>query len=119
MDDKRGKRVADRIREEISDILLRKIKDPRIGFVTITEVEVTGNLKFAKVFYSVIGTDEDRSLAVEGLASALGFIKRELGSRLQLKYMPEVAFFYDSSLEQGDRIEQILKDIRGQVSGED
>jgi ribosome-binding factor A len=73
----------------------------------------------AKVYYSVMGSEEDRRLAAEGLRSALGFIKRELGSRLHLKYMPDVVFEYDTSVEYGNRIEQILKDIRGRPLGED
>lgn len=119
MDYKRGKRVGDRIKEEVSDLLLRKVKDPRIGFVTITGVEVSQNLRLAKIYYSVLGPEEDRRLAAEGLASALGFIKRELGARLRLKYMPDVVFAYDPSIEHGDRIEQILRGIRGSVSGDD
>jgi ribosome-binding factor A len=108
----RSKRVGDRIREEISDLLLRKVKDPRIGFVTITAVEVSKNLRAAKVFYSVLGAPEDRQRAADGLASALGFIKLELGARLQLKFMPEIVFAYDPSIEYGDRIERLLMEIR-------
>lgn len=111
--------MGDRIKEEVSDLLLRKVKDPRIGFLTITDVEVTDNLRMAKVYYSVMGSEEDRRLAAEGLGSALGFIKRELGSRLHLKYMPDVVFEYDTSVEYGNRIEQILKDIRERLPGED
>jgi ribosome-binding factor A len=112
---KRSKRVGDRIKEEVSDLLLRRVKDPRIGFVTITDVDVTNNLRLAKVYYSVMGSEEDRRRAAEGLASALGFIKRELGARLHLKYMPDVVFCYDPSLEYGERIEQILRDIKGRI----
>ncbi|MGQ9656117.1 MAG: 30S ribosome-binding factor RbfA [Thermodesulfobacteriota bacterium] len=108
----RSKRVGDRIREEISDLLLRKVKDPRIGFVTITGVEVSKDLRAAKVFYSILGELEDRQRAADGLASAMGFIKRELGARLQLKFMPEIVFAYDSSMEYADRIERLLMEIR-------
>lgn len=107
--------MGDRIKEEVSDLLLRRVKDPRIGFLTITDVEVTNNLRLAKVYYSVMGSEEDRRRAAEGLASALGFIKRELGARLHLKYMPDVVFCYDPSLEHGERIEQILRDIRERI----
>lgn len=108
----RPKRVGDRIREEISDLLLKKVKDPRIGFVTITGVEVSKDLRAAKVFYSILGELEDRQRAADGLASAMGFIKRELGARLQLKFMPEIVFAYDSSMEYADRIERLLMEIR-------
>ncbi len=108
----RSKRVGDRIREEISDLLLRKVKDPRIGFVTITGVEVSRDLRAAKVFYSVLGEPEDRQRAADGLASAMGFIKWELGARLQLKFMPEIVFAYDPSMDYADRIERLLMEIR-------
>ncbi len=109
----RIKRVGDRIREEISNLLHRKVKDPRIGFVTITDVEVTANLRLAKVYYSVMGSEADRQRASQGLDSASGFIKRELSSRLQLKFMPEIVFQYDSSVEYGDRMERIFREIEG------
>jgi len=104
--------VGDRIREEVSDLLLRRVKDPRIGFVTITDVELTSNLRLAKVFFSVMGDEEDRLRAAAGLKSALGFIKRELAARLQLKFMPDIIFVHDPSLEYGDKIEKILREIR-------
>jgi ribosome-binding factor A len=112
MNPKRLKRVGDLIREEIADLLLRKIKDPRIGLVSITEVEVSSNLRRAKVYYSVIGSEEDKIRAAQGLGSALGYIKRELGFRLQLKFMPDIVFEYDPTLEYGSRIEQILQGLK-------
>jgi ribosome-binding factor A len=115
MEPKRAKRVGVRIREEVSDLLLRKIKDPRIGFVTITGVEVSDDLRRAKVFYSVLGTETDRRDAAAGLHSAKGFIKRELAARLQLKFMPEIGFEYDESLEYGDRIERLIRRARGDI----
>jgi len=105
--------VGDRIREEISDLLLRRVKDPRIGFVTITGVELSPNLRYAKVFYSVVGAEEDQKRAGQGLESAGGFIKRELARRLQLKFMPDIEFHYDSSLEYGDRMERLFKELQG------
>lgn len=115
MEPKRAKRVGVRIREEVSDLLLRKIKDPRIGFVTITAVEVSDDLRRAKIFYSVLGTETDRQDAAAGLLSATGFIKRELAARLQLKFMPEIGFEYDESLEYGDRIERLIRRARGDI----
>jgi len=96
MTSNRTRKVGDRIREEISELLLRRVKDPRIGFVTITGVELSPNLRYAKVYYSVVGTEEDRKRAGQGLESACGFIKRELAGRLQLKFMPDIEFHYDS-----------------------
>jgi ribosome-binding factor A len=115
----RIRRVGDRIREEISDLLHRKVKDPRIGFVTITDVEVTTNLRLAKVYYSVMGSDADRQRAAQGLDSASGFIKRELSSRLHLKFMPEIVFHYDPTVEYGDRMERIFRDLKGETSNGD
>jgi ribosome-binding factor A len=112
----RIRRIGDRIREEVSDLLLRRVKDPRIGFVTITDVALTPNLRLAKVYYSVVGGEAERLRAAEGLASASSFIRRELAARLQLRFMPEIVFLHDPSLEYGDRIEKILRDIRGQGS---
>jgi ribosome-binding factor A len=112
MDAKRAKRVGVRIRQEVADLLLRRVKDPRIGFVTITEVDVSPDLRRAKIYYSVVGTEVDRQRAAEGLHRASSFIKRELAPRLQLKFMPEIGFVYDPSLEYGDRIEKLLRDIR-------
>lgn len=114
MDPKRAKRVGVRIRDEISDLLLRRVKDPRIAFVTITDVDVSPDLRRAKVYYSVMGTEAERRRAAEGFDRAVGFIRRELAARLQLKFMPEIGFVYDPSLEYGDKIEQLLRDIRGE-----
>ena len=108
---KRAFRVGDRIREEISDLLIRKIKDPRIGFLTITTVEMSRDLRHAKVFFSTLGTEKERQQALIGLRSATGFIKRELGERLQLRYMPEIVFHYDSSLEYGSRIAKMIDEV--------
>lgn len=107
----RRRRVGVRIREEISDLLLRKVRDPRIGFVTITEVEMSADLRRARVFYSVMGVEEERLRAAQGLQSACGFIKRELASRLHLKFMPEIVFSLDTSLERGDRMEKVFREL--------
>lgn len=107
----RRKRIGVRIREEIMDLLLKKVRDPRIGFITITDVELSPDLKRARVFYSVMGTNEDRTKAAEGLNSALGFIKREMASRLSLKFMPEIVFTQDNTMEQMDRLEKVFKEL--------
>lgn len=114
MDRKRPKRVGVRIREEISDLLLRRVRDPRIGFVTITGVDVSPDIRRAKVYYSVMGDEGDRRRAAEGLNKALGFIRRELAARLQMKFMPEIGFEFDASLEYGEKIEKVLRDLRGE-----
>ena len=100
------------MREEISEILLKDLKDPRIGFVTITKVAVTDDLRQAKVYYSVFGGEQEKEDSLQGLESATGYIKRELGRRMRLKYMPEITFHFDDSLEYGAHIEKLLRDVK-------
>ena len=99
------------IRKEISEILVGELKDPRIGFVTVTKVAVSNDLRAAKVYYSVFGGEQQKEEASQGLESAKGYIKRELGMRVRLKYMPEIQFLFDDSLEYGEHIEELLRDI--------
>ncbi len=107
----RQRRVGDQIQKEISDLLLREIKDPRIGFVTLTAVDVSGDLRIAKVFYTVLGDDGKRTDTAKALAKASPFIRRELGRRLRLRFTPELQFCYDSSLDYGNRIDSLLKEL--------
>ena len=100
------------MREEISDILLKDLKDPRIGFVTITKVAVSDDLRQAKVYYSVFGGEQEKEDSFQGLESATGYIKRELGRRMRLKYMPEITFLFDDSLEYGAHIEELLRGVK-------
>jgi len=100
------------MRGEISEILLKELKDPRIGFVTITKVAVTDDLRQAKVYYSVFGGEKEKGDSFQGLESATGYIKRELGRRMRLKYMPEITFLFDDSLEYGAHIEELLRDAK-------
>jgi ribosome-binding factor A len=97
------------MKQEIADILMRKIKDPRIGFVTITDVEVTDDLKNAKVFVSIYGGDKKATL--KGLESASHFIRSELGKRMRLRVVPELLFRFDGTVEQGAHIMELLHEI--------
>jgi ribosome-binding factor A len=99
------------IQKEISEVLLRKIKDPRLEMVTISGVDVSPDLKQARVFFSRFGNSAEVQRSLEGLRSATGFIKRELGQRLKLRHVPELEFIYDTSFEYGDRIESLIKDL--------
>ena len=112
MDFKRADKVGELIQEEISSLLLRRINDPRIGFVTLTRVKVTDDLKVSRVFYSVIGGEQEKESSQEGLDSATGFIRRELGRRLRLRYTPELIFIFDDSLEYGNNIEQLIRGLK-------
>ncbi|MBI5286778.1 MAG: 30S ribosome-binding factor RbfA [Deltaproteobacteria bacterium] len=113
MTSRRAERVGGLLREEISSILRNEIKDPRIGFITITRVVVTNDLSLARVFFSIIGTKEDRDRSIEGLNSASSYIRRALGKRLNLKHIPDINFRFDESLEYSSRIEELIKEIRG------
>lgn len=119
MDFKRADKVGELIQEEISLLLLRRIKDPRIGLVTLTRVKVTDDLRTARVFYSVIGGDQEKKNSREGLESATGFIRRELGRRLRLRYTPELIFTFDDSLEYGNHIEQLIRGLKEDVPSND
>jgi len=110
---KRSEKVGDQIREEISQILLAELKDPRIGFVTITKVAVSDDLRMATVYYSVFGGGQEKDESLQGLVSATGYIKRELGRRMRLKYMPTITFRFDDSLEYGEHIEELLRGVKG------
>lgn len=98
---------------EISDIL-RKMKDPRIGFVSVTEVEVSPDLRHLKVFVSILGSEEERQRTMEALEHARGYIRTELGGRIQLRYTPELIFKYDPSLARGSRIIELLAHLQGE-----
>ncbi|WP_096154597.1 MULTISPECIES: 30S ribosome-binding factor RbfA [Bacillus] len=115
----RSTRVGEQMKKELSDIIGRKIKDPRVGFVTVTDVEVTGDLQQAKVFISVLGDEEKRQDTLMGLAKAKGFIRSEIGKRIRLRKTPELFFEFDESVDYGNRIENLLQEINKQSSSED
>ncbi|USR89830.1 30S ribosome-binding factor RbfA [Phormidium yuhuli AB48] len=118
---RRTSRVASLIKREVSDLLLHGIKDDRVGagMVSITDVNVSGDLQHAKIFVSIYGTDEARAETMEGLASATGYVRRELGSRVRLRRTPEVQFVEDRSLERGDRTLDLLNRITRSSADED
>ena len=107
---KRSERVGDQIRMEMADIFLNKVKDPRIGFVTVVSVEMSDDLRNAKIFVSVLGGDPATSF--KGLEKAKAFIRGELGRRLKLRFVPELIFHEDRSAERVDKIYQLMKEIK-------
>jgi ribosome-binding factor A len=113
---KRSQRVSDLLREEIADIVMHKLKDPRIGFVTVTGVDLTDDLKIAAVYISVL-KEEEKTASIEILNSAKNFIRSELSKRVRLKFIPSIEFRLDSSIEYGSRIDQLLDNIRRQGEG--
>lgn len=110
---KRSQRVSDLLRKEIADIIVYRLKDPRIGFITVTGVDVTGDIKMARVYVSVFQAEE-RKTTLEILNSAKSFIRSELSRRLRMKFIPSIEFRLDTSIEYGNRIESLLKEIEGE-----
>ena len=116
---KRTERVADLIRRELADILMNRMRDPRLGFVSITGAEVTGDLSHATVYLSSLDGAEGRVQVVKVLSGAVPFLRRELAPRLGLREVPTLRFVYDESIERGARIEDLLRKIKDGVPAED
>ncbi|MFC5712106.1 30S ribosome-binding factor RbfA [Thalassorhabdus alkalitolerans] len=108
----RAHRVGEQMKKELADIFTREIKDPRVQFVTVTGVDVTGDLQQAKVFITVLGDEEEKAKTVKALQDAKGFIRSEVGQRIQLRKTPDISFEIDESIEYGNRIEQLLKEVK-------
>ena len=111
MGGKRSVRVGEQLLQEIADLLVHKVRDPRVQGVTLTGVRLSRDLKSAKVFFSSLGDALDIENAQKGLDSATGFIKREIGLRLELRYMPEIEFRHDPSLQYGEDMEKLLEGL--------
>src|ERR687886_1773992 len=107
----RPERVADQIRGELGQMLARDVHDPGLGFVTITRVQVSADLQQARVFYTALGEERVRRNSERALHRASPFLRRQIGSRLRLKRVPELQFLYDESIAGQDRIEQLLNEI--------
>lgn len=116
---KRSEKVAETIHETVSSLLSRGLNDPRIGFVTITAVDVTDDLSLARIYFTAIGDEASGKNSEAGLNSAKGFIRKELGRVLTIRHTPEISFRYDHSQEYGNRIDSILKEIGGEHDGND
>jgi ribosome-binding factor A len=107
----RAARVGDQIREELAVLIAREVHDPGIGFLTITHVKVSPDLQQARVYYTTMGDDKARRDTARALGRATPFLRRQVGQRLRLKRVPELAFLYDEAIERGDRIQRILQEI--------
>ena len=110
----RHDRVTEAIRKEVSLIIHEELKDPRLGFVTVTKVELTPDLRLAKIFYSVLGKEQEHKKTKEALDSALGFIRRLIAQRINLRFAPEIIFKEDRSGEYSVRIEEVLNELKEQ-----
>ncbi|KYD23790.1 hypothetical protein B4113_3155 [Geobacillus sp. B4113_201601] len=103
--------MGEQMKKELSDIIGRKLKDPRIGFVTVTDVRVTGDLQQAKVYISILGDDKQREETLKALEKAKGFIRSEIGQRIRLRKTPDILFEIDETIEYGSRIEQLIRQL--------
>jgi len=111
----RIERINSLIRREISEMLQYQVKDPRLGtFIAVTEVATSPDLKFAKVFVSYIGNEEEKGETLSVLAGASGFLRKELAKHLRLRYIPELSFHWDDSIERGDRISRLIDQVSSQ-----
>jgi ribosome-binding factor A len=110
---RRCDRIADLLQQELADLLLRRVKDPRVEGVTITGVKVSGDLQHARVFFCVMGAPAESggANAAAGLEKAKGFLRHELGKRLHLRVLPQLEFHYDASFDYGEKIERLLKEL--------
>lgn len=104
----RKAKVEELIKQELSQMILNEVKDPRVGFVTVTDVKMTPDLRAATAFVSVMGNETKRKDSLNGLASALPFFKRELAKRIRLRYMPTLAFELDTTLDYSEHIQELL-----------
>ena len=107
----RQEKLGELIAAELSDLLRTRMKDPRVGFASITHVEVSGDLRHAKIYVSVLGSEDEQAATIQALKHATGFLRHELASRLVLRYMPALVFKLDTSIEKGTRILQLIREL--------
>jgi len=115
----RNQRVAEQMKKEMAQILRGELKDPRLaaGLVTVTGVELSNDLHYAKVYVSIYGDENQKSQAMEALSRAASFVRREIGQRLSLRYTPEITFKFDASIEHGDYINRLLARVKAEEQG--
>ncbi|HEY4532116.1 MAG TPA: 30S ribosome-binding factor RbfA [Kurthia sp.] len=107
----RANRVAEQMKKELGDIIGRKLKDPRVGFITVTDVEVTGDLQQATIYITSLGSEREKQDTLKGLEKAKGFIRSEISKRIRLRITPELFFEFDASAEYGNRIDDLLRKL--------
>lgn len=110
----RSERVEGQLKKEISKILQEDLKDPRIGFVTITRIDLTGDLRYARVYFSILGDDAAKEESLKGIKSAIGFIRKLIAERMDLRYVPELYFKLDNSLEYSINLEKTFERIKNE-----
>ena len=105
----RARRVADQMQRELSELIRLEVKDPRVGMLTITEIEVTRDMDHAKVFFTTLGGKPEHDACLEGLQRASGFLRTQLSQRMQLRQVPKLSFVYDHSVERGVQLSQLIE----------
>jgi ribosome-binding factor A len=111
----RSQRLAEELKTEISAIITQQVRDPRVGFATVTRVKVSPDLRYARVFVSVFGSQEEKKQTLDALINATSYIRRQIGLRIRLRYLPELTFAYDESVERGDRMTQLIEGIEREL----
>jgi ribosome-binding factor A len=112
----RPDRIGEAIRDELSQLIAREVHDPGIGFMTLTRVTVTADLQNARVYYTSLGDEKAQKETAKALTRAVPFLRRKLAARIRLRRVPELVFFYDESIANTDRIEQILQDLKAEAA---
>ena len=107
----RPNRIAEQVRKEIADLLTKEVKDPRIGFVSIMEVRMSRDLRYANLYVSVYGDEKARKDSLIGLRQSAGWLRRELGKRIRIRYTPELRFFEDNSLDRVFHLDEVLRNL--------
>ncbi|MFH0763636.1 MAG: 30S ribosome-binding factor RbfA [Candidatus Omnitrophota bacterium] len=115
----RPERVREALRQEISRIIHNEIRDPRLGFITITGVELTKDLRYARIYFSVLGEEKEKKLALKGLTSAKGYIKGLISDRIKLRFMPQIEFKIDETLEHTRKIYDLLDKLKKEKADAD
>ncbi len=112
MNEKRINRISEEVKKVVSELIQNEIKDPRIsGMPSVNKVSVTKDLRFAKIFISVLGSEEDKESTIEGLQSAKGFVRKEIGNRINLRHVPEPIFMLDESIEQALYMSKLIEEV--------
>lgn len=115
----RPERVAEQLHKEISHLLMHGVKDPRVALVTVTGVDVTRDLRLARIYYTVTGGQQERQGAELGLRSSAAYIRRQLGQIMRLRYVPELRFELDQAVESGRRIDELLRQVKDDLVDDD
>ncbi|MDT8420568.1 MAG: 30S ribosome-binding factor RbfA [Desulfuromonadales bacterium] len=115
----RPERVAEQLHKEISQLLMHGVKDPRVALVTVTGVDITRDLRMARIYYTVSGGEEERRGAQVGLRSSAAYIRRQLGQIMRLRYVPELRFELDQAIESGRRIDELLRQVKDDLVDDD